>query len=65
MAPGLTPRTRVRLALVGPAAFAVTVIAAAWWSPDLLSSVVSVVILVVTGAAAMRIARDAWREASD
>lgn len=64
VAPGLTPRTRARLALVGPVAFVVTVIAAAWWSPGLLSSVLSVAILVVTGAAAVRISRDAWREAS-
>jgi hypothetical protein len=64
VAPGLTPRTRVRLALVGPVAFVVTIIAAVWWSPELLRSVVSVAILAATGAGAMRIARDPWRQAN-
>jgi uncharacterized membrane protein len=63
VAPGLTPRTRLRLALVGPAVFVATVIGAGWWSPGPLSGVVSVGLLAAAGTGALRISRVAWREA--
>lgn len=63
VAPGLTSRTRLRLALVGPVAFAATVTAALWWSPEGLSGTVCVVLLATVGVGEAVVARTAWRQA--
>lgn len=63
LADRLPDATRSRLATLGPLALIGSASTGLWWSPEVLSSMVTVALLTMIAVATVRAGRKGWREA--